>query len=738
MRHSVRTFVGMAAAVVAGLGFARAETPDFAHAAVTDMNPGVMLSVSWLEVEGDAPYIFYAAKPGAYYFWGRADGAEKGEQSTVNVRYAGFHRFKKPGKKYVMELASCPVALWFGDGPVKYRALPPPPKCKNTELFGKLWYHEPNGEVRVDEVAAEDAPKVCKTGCAFLNPTRFWHVAPLGLAAPVPPPAPKKAASGPKPDPQPTADDIAKMEAVVADTSFAQPKAPRKVVLFNNCYGYRHSGATGFGPTAFKLAAEKTGAFAVTVETDLQRLADAEFLKGFDAIVLNSTTSIEEKKVPGVTKALTGAVAGGRGLVLLHAAVDAFYESPEIQKMNGSLFFGHPWSSPGTWSFVNEQPENPINAPFRKLPVIMKFSDEIYQFSTPPYSRANCDVLVSMDMSDTLTQAAADRWGAGWYGVDKRRFDGDYAVSYTKRYGEGRVFYTSFGHDHRAFLDARFAHMLLGLQWTLGDLEVPKRDDSALVDRLWMWGHEPECWHRFVEPFARLGMDPSNHCGQAAGCKLMGIRRDCMIRWLSLPELPLTDEKVKELSTLDELAWSITDSDRTRSFLEKVDIAISMKKRLPNLTTVFLDDYFQSHMRPLDELRTARERVHAAGLRMAAVMYADVEGYRESDLPSAKLCDVIALWFWKPDSFDTMEQKVLKAKEFLGADMPLMLGLYMWNFGDGFGPVTGAKMKAQLAVAGKLLRDGTVGGLIFHPTISADMDVPSVNISKDWIRSLGK
>ena len=51
---------------------------------------------------------------------------------------------------------------------------------------------------------------------------------------------------------------------------------------------------------------------------------------------------------------------------------------------------------------------------------------------------------------------------------------------------------------------------------------------------------------------------------------------------------------------------------------------------------------------------------------------------------------------------------------------------------------TGAKMKAQLAVAGKLLRDGTVGGLIFHPTISADMDVPSVNISKDWIRSLGK
>ena len=264
----------------------------------------------------------------------------------------------------------------------------------------------------------------------------------------------------------------------------------------------------------------------------------------------------------------------------------------------------------------------------------------------------------------------------------------------------------------------------------------PRPAASSLVDRLWMWGHEPECWHRYAEQFARLGMDPSNHCGQVAGCRMMGIRRNCMIRWQALPELPLSDEKVRELSTLDELAWSITDSDKTRSFLEKVDIAISMKKRLPNLTTVFLDDYFQSHMRPLDELRTARERVHAAGLKMAAVMYADVEGYRESDLPSAKLCDVIAIWFWKPDSFDEMERKVLKAKEFLGADMPLMLGLYMWNFGTEWGPVPGAKMKEQLAIAGKLLRNGTVGGLIFHPTMCADMDIPSVNISKAWIKAL--
>ena len=44
-------------------------------------------------------------------------------------------------------------------------------------------------------------------------------------------------------------------------------------------------------------------------------------------------------------------------------------------------------------------------------------------------------------------------------------------------------------------------------------------------------------------------------------------------------------------------------------------------------------------------------------------------------------------------------------------------------------------MKAQLAVAERLLREGTVEGLIFHPTMSADMDVPAVNVSKEWIRA---
>ena len=49
-------------------------------------------------------------------------------------------------------------------------------------------------------------------------------------------------------------------------------------------------------------------------------------------------------------------------------------------------------------------------------------------------------------------------------------------MSWIRAYGAGRVFYTSFAHDKRTYLDrVRLWHILDGLQYTLGDL---KADDA--------------------------------------------------------------------------------------------------------------------------------------------------------------------------------------------------------------------------------------------------------------------
>ena len=71
----------LAALLAAGVALVvRSEVPDLANAAVTDLNPGVMMPLTQLEVEGEAPYIFHVAKPGTCYFVGRVNGEEKSTQ----------------------------------------------------------------------------------------------------------------------------------------------------------------------------------------------------------------------------------------------------------------------------------------------------------------------------------------------------------------------------------------------------------------------------------------------------------------------------------------------------------------------------------------------------------------------------------------------------------------------------------------------------------------------------------
>ena len=268
-------------------------------------------------------------------------------------------------------------------------------------------------------------------------------------------------------------DELAALKALVERPGFfATPKAERKVLLVAQAWGYRHEEAMSWGSKALALVGEK-GAFKLTRCDDAKVLADAAYLAQFDAIVLNNTTSLSEKRFPGMSKALTDYVKSGKGICFIHSALDAFYDSTEVQEMAGGLFFGHPWHAGSDCLYVNEKPEHPLNAAFGGKEKF-RSSDEIYMQKTPPYDRSKCTVLVSLDRDDKKNKQYEDAWRNHPNPVVQKfklREDRDYAVSWIRDYGAGRIFYTSFGHDKRAFLDpARFGHIVAGLQHCLGDL----------------------------------------------------------------------------------------------------------------------------------------------------------------------------------------------------------------------------------------------------------------------------
>ncbi|MGH9581833.1 MAG: ThuA domain-containing protein, partial [Bryobacteraceae bacterium] len=93
---------------------------------------------------------------------------------------------------------------------------------------------------------------------------------------------------------------------------------------------------------------------------------------------------------------------------------------------------------------------------------------ETYTFSIHSFSRHNVHVLTSIDYSK---MSEADKLKE-----DYPRPDHDYALSWIRREGKGRVFYMAHGHDPRVYANKiMLEHLLAGIQYALGDL---KADDS--------------------------------------------------------------------------------------------------------------------------------------------------------------------------------------------------------------------------------------------------------------------
>lgn len=267
---------------------------------------------------------------------------------------------------------------------------------------------------------------------------------------------------------EPAAERVAAVEALIGTELTVKPQTPRRVLVFWRCEGYVHGDSIALGNKALEIAARKTSAFKVDFSRDYAALR-AENLAQYDTLVLNNTTNLKTDAPENsfLVSALLDFVRGGKGLTLIHAAVDNFYRAEECASMTGGLFWGHPWGAGGTWAFKVEEPEHPCCVHSLKgLGSSFKFSDEIYQHKSPYYDRTKLRVLVSLDLSDKVTAQAKGQL----------REDNDYAVSWVRRFGQGRVFYTSFAHDHRAWMHREIlGHILDGLQYTLGDL---KADDT--------------------------------------------------------------------------------------------------------------------------------------------------------------------------------------------------------------------------------------------------------------------
>ncbi|MBV9759664.1 MAG: ThuA domain-containing protein [Acidobacteriaceae bacterium] len=141
---------------------------------------------------------------------------------------------------------------------------------------------------------------------------------------------------------------------------------------------------------------------------------------------------------------------------------------PEFNKLIGGYFKFH-WPDPQLIYVKIDDPNSPLTAMFHGQE--FEIRDETYTFAQDSFSRRNVHVLTSIDYTKMSPEDKAKEVNP--------RTDRDYALSYIRREGQGRVYYEGHGHDFRVYaMTPMLEHIRAGIQYALGDLKADDRPSA--------------------------------------------------------------------------------------------------------------------------------------------------------------------------------------------------------------------------------------------------------------------
>lgn len=268
-----------------------------------------------------------------------------------------------------------------------------------------------------------------------------------------------------------TPEERQKVESALPRKAAAKPKRPRKLLVMdlNVCYpGHRSIPHVNLG---LELMGRNTGAYETVFSNDLENLK-YDKLRQFDALFLNNTVGMIFVD-PEVRDGLLRFVREGGGLAGIHGVSHASMDWPEFSEMIGAWRGVH--REPTEQAVVKiDDPSSPLTAVFDGRAFVHQ--DEFFRFPVGPYSRDKLRVLLSMDVEKTDMNQGKPCF------QPCSREDHDYAISWIRSYGKGRIFFATLGHAPTLFMTPQLAsYFLAGVQFILGDLEADTTPSAKLA-----------------------------------------------------------------------------------------------------------------------------------------------------------------------------------------------------------------------------------------------------------------
>ncbi|MBQ3345391.1 MAG: twin-arginine translocation signal domain-containing protein, partial [Kiritimatiellae bacterium] len=118
---------------------------------------------------------------------------------------------------------------------------------------------------------------------------------------------------------------------------------------------------------------------------------------------------------------------------------------------------------------------------------------------------------------------------------------------------------------------------------------VPYGD--TIGDRLWMWGHHADSFASMKGAKEQYNLPFDRRIDMADACKEMNIPGCFVVRWRNLPVKANLPEYMEQFRNTKRIGFSITDS-AVESFDEKVRLGFEYADKMPNLTTLIMDDFW--------------------------------------------------------------------------------------------------------------------------------------------------
>lgn len=253
-------------------------------------------------------------------------------------------------------------------------------------------------------------------------------------------------------------------------------------------------------------------------------------------------------------------------------------------------------------------------------------------------------------------------------------------------------------------------------------------------DRCWIWGHEAGSHD------AGWDIPGSSRMTPAEGAFYLGVPNLIMVRYGGKPSPPF-DQYAVPFRALKNVVWSIVGAGGQTQDEERTHV-LELAARFPVITGVMMDDFFRSPTDggemgalSLDELRGVQDQLKVSGrkLNLWVVLY-----NHQLTLPVEEhlsLCDKVAFWTWKAHDLKDLERN-FEVAEKKAPSCGKVLGCYMWDYGEKV-PMPLDQMKMQCETGLRWLREGRIEGMIFLASCICDLEIETVEWTRDWIAEVG-